>query len=223
MPEHPGAYQVADEDSGYSIHITYGDRGGEETIVGSCQCHHQIACQEIGLRHRQIAILVWLRTDEIEYGWGTLHSEESSHQSAQCSCRNLHGQRSLHLDALAEEGEVDAHDDQRNTEQYVQYVIFHPLEHEDGSDGNDDEGEQNGQQPPPGDVLVFLNNDDQGGGHRQNAREGCCLTEGRHDRGEHRHDEDAKTEASGALYKTGSDAQQEEFYYYLIHSIVLFI
>lgn len=71
-------------------------------------------------------------------------------------------------------------------------MIFHPPEHEDGSDGDDDEGEKNGQQPPPGDVLVFLNNDDQGGGHRQNAREGCCLTEGRHDRGEHRHDEDAK-------------------------------
>lgn len=102
-------------------------------------------------------------------------------------------------------------------------MIFHPPEHEDSSDGDDDEGEKNGQQPPPGDVLVFLNNDDQGGGHRQNAREGCCLTEGRHDRGEHRHDEDAKTEASSALYKTGSDAQQEEFYYYLIHSIVLFI
>lgn len=102
-------------------------------------------------------------------------------------------------------------------------MIFHPPEHEDGSDGDDDEGEQNGQQSPPGDILVFLNNDDQGGGHRQNAREGCCLTKGRHDRGEHRHDEDAKTETSGALYKTGSDAQQEEFYYYLIHSIVLFI
>ena len=42
----------------------------------------------------------------------------------------------------------------------------------------DDEGEQNGQQPPPGDVLVFLNDDDQRGGHRQDARKGCCLTEG---------------------------------------------
>lgn len=114
MPEHPRAYQVANEDSGYSVDITYGDRGGEETIVGSCQCHHQIACQEIGLRHRQIAILVWLRTDEIEYGWWSLHSEESSHQSAQCSCRNLHRQRCLYLDALAEEGEVDAHNDQCN-------------------------------------------------------------------------------------------------------------
>ena len=60
MLEYPGAYQVADEDSGYSVDITYGDRGGEETVVGSCQCHYQIACQEIGLRHRQIAILVGL-------------------------------------------------------------------------------------------------------------------------------------------------------------------
>ena len=60
MPEYPGAYQVANEDSGDSVDITYGDHGGEETIVGSCQCHHQIACQEIGLRHRQIAILVGL-------------------------------------------------------------------------------------------------------------------------------------------------------------------
>ena len=56
MPEHPGANQVANEDSGYSVDITYGDRGGEETVVGSCQ----IAYQKIGLRHRQIAILVGL-------------------------------------------------------------------------------------------------------------------------------------------------------------------
>ena len=83
----------ADNDTAQAIKIVDGDRRGEETVVGSYASHHHIANQKIGLRHCHIVLLGRLTLDEIKYGRWALHTEEATHQSAECSCAYLHSLR----------------------------------------------------------------------------------------------------------------------------------
>ena len=114
MSEHPCTNQIADYHTCYAIDVAHGNRRSEESVICPCYGHHDVAHEEIGLRDGKVMLLVFLGIHEVEHCRRPLHTEESSHQSAQCSCCNLHRQRCLYLDALAEEGEVDAHNDQCN-------------------------------------------------------------------------------------------------------------
>lgn len=49
------------------------------------------------------------------------------------------------------------------------------------------------------------------------SQESCGLAVCRQEERQHRHNEDAKAEARGALHKTGSDAQQEYGYHNTTH------
>ena len=64
----------------------------------------------------------------------------------------------------------------------------------------------------PSDIASHSPHDDSRGGHGQKSRESCGLAVCRQEEWQHRHNEDAKAEASSALHKTGSDAQQEYGY-----------
>ena len=59
--------------------------------------------------------------------------------------------------------------------------------------------------------------DDSRGGNGQKSRESCGLAVCRQEERQHRHNEDAKAEARGALHKTGPDAQQEYGYHNTTH------
>ena len=49
--------QRADDDTTKTIEIINCDSRCEEAIVGSHACHHHIAYQKVGLRHRHVVLL----------------------------------------------------------------------------------------------------------------------------------------------------------------------
>ena len=88
--ENVGTQHRADNDTAKTIEIVNGYGGCEEAVVGSYARHHQIANQEISLRHRHVMFLRRLTLDEVQHGGRALHAKETAHQSAQCSCADLH-------------------------------------------------------------------------------------------------------------------------------------
>ena len=98
----------ADDDTAKAIEIVNGNSRGKKAVVGSHASHHHIANQEISLRHCHIVLFSRLTLYEVKHGRWALHAEETAHQSAQCSCANLHILCCWQFYALAEQHEVDA-------------------------------------------------------------------------------------------------------------------
>ena len=94
-------------------------------------------------------LLVLLRSDEVEHGWRTLHGEEAPHQTAQCAGTDLRLAGGLQLDALADEGEIEAATYQYHAQYTVEQEAVYSLQGEDRHRGDHDEGEQYQPQPPP--------------------------------------------------------------------------
>ena len=69
----------------------------------------------------------------------------------------------------------------------------------------------------PNDIASHSPHDDSRGGNGQKSRESCGFAVCRQEERQHRHNEDAKAEARGALHKTGPDAQQEYGYHNTTH------
>ena len=108
MLEDVCAKNRADNDTAESIEIINSNSCSEEAVVGSHTCHHHITNQKIGLSHCHVMLLRRLALDEVKHGGRALHTEETTHQSAQRSCANLNSLRGWQLDLLAEQHEVDA-------------------------------------------------------------------------------------------------------------------
>ena len=108
MFENVGTQYCADDDTAKAIKIINGYSGCEEAVVGSNARHHHIANQEIGLCHCHIMLLRWLTLNEVKHGRRALHTEETTHQSAQRSCANLYFLCRRQFYALAKQHEVDA-------------------------------------------------------------------------------------------------------------------
>ena len=136
-------------------------------------------------------------------------AKEAAHESADGACCDLALPVGGNLDAVAEEDEIDAHQDKSHAEDDVQHSVVHPLQTEDGKGGDDDEGREDGHEPAQFEIAAHPDADDKAVAHRQQPGEGRGLTVGGHEKGKHGHDEHAKTEACGALDETGADAQQE--------------
>ena len=143
MFEDVGPQHRADNDSAEAIEIINGDSSCEETVVGSHARHHHIANQEIGLRHRHIVFLRRLTLDEVKHGRWALHTEETAHQSAQCSCAYLHFLRRSCSDkrtsssgqfyALTEQHKVYANQDECHAKDSPQNMVFDACQGENGN------------------------------------------------------------------------------------------
>lgn len=156
VSEHPCPHHVAYHHAHDAVDISHCHGCGEESVVCPRHGHHQVANEEVGLRLGEIMVLVGFGIHEIQHRRRSLHAEESAHQSAQSAGCDLQRLGRLYLYALAEKGEVYAHDDKRDAEQDVQYAVFHAFEHEYGTCRHRHEGNQYGQQSAPYDVFVFL-------------------------------------------------------------------
>ena len=115
MLEDVGAQHRANDDTAEAIEIINGDSRSEEAVVGSHTSHHHIANQEIGLSHCHIMLLRRLTLDEVQHGWRALHTEESTHQSAQCSCTYLHFFRRWQFNTSTKQHKVDADQNECHT------------------------------------------------------------------------------------------------------------
>ena len=91
--------------------------------------------------------------DEVKYGRRALHTEETTHQSAKCSCTNLHFLRGWQLDLLAEQHEVDADQDECYAKDLPQDVVFDACQGKDGDGRDNDKRQQNRPKSAPGDVA----------------------------------------------------------------------
>ncbi len=125
MLEDVGTQQGADDDTAETIKIINGYGGCEEAVVGSHARHHQIANQEIGLSHCHIMLLRRLTLDEVQHGWRALHTEETAHQSAQCSCAYLHLFRRWQFNTSTEQHEVDTDQDECYAKDAAQNMVFY--------------------------------------------------------------------------------------------------
>mgnify|MGYP006896752099 CR=1 FL=1 len=153
MLEDVGAQHRAYDDTAEAIEIINGDSRSEEAVVGSHTSHHHIANQKIGLRHRHIVLFSRLTLDEVQYGRRALHTEETAHQSAQCSCTYLHFFRRWQLYALTEQHKVDANHNKCNAKDAPQDMVFDTSQGKDGDGRDDDERQQNRPKPLSGNVA----------------------------------------------------------------------
>ena len=122
----------ADDDTAKAIKIINGDCRSEEAIVGSHACHHHIANQEIGLRHCHVVLLHRLTLDEIQHSGRTLHTKETTHQSAQSACSNLYPFSCRQLDAVAKQHEVDTNQNECYAKDSSQDMVFDACQGKDG-------------------------------------------------------------------------------------------
>ena len=197
----------ADDDAAEAIEIVNGYSSCEETVVGSHTCHHHIANQEIGLSHCHIMLLRRLTLDEVQHGWRALHTEESTHQSAQCSCANLYFLRRWQFYALTEQHKVDANQYKCHAKDASQNMVFDTCQGKYGNGRDDDKCQQNRPKPLPGNVASQPPHDCSRCGDSQQSRECRSLAIAWHEERQQRHDEDAETEARGSLDKTRANAQ----------------
>ena len=153
-----------------------------------------------------------LTLDEIKHSWRALHAKEASHQSAECTSTNLYSFGCRQLDLLTEQRKIDTNDYQSHTQDPLQYVVFDAGQSKDGYGRYNNKRQQYRPKSFPSDIVPHSPHDDSRGGNGQKSRESCGLAVCRQEERQHRHDEDAKAEASSALHKTGSDAQQEYGY-----------
>ena len=132
MLEYVGTQHRADDDTAKSIDVVNCNGIRKEAIVCPHTSHHHVSNKEVSLRHRHIMLLCRLTLDEIEYCWWALHTEETTHQSAQRSCVNLNSLRGWQLDFLAEQHEVDANQDESRTEYPTKNMVFDACQGKDG-------------------------------------------------------------------------------------------
>ncbi len=88
-------------------------------------------------------------------------------------------------------------------------MVFDTCQGKDGNGRDDDERQQNRPKPLPSDVTPQPPYDSSRSSDSQQSRECRSFAIAWHEEGQHRHNEDAKTEARGALDKTSTNAQQE--------------
>ena len=207
--EHIGSRTGANNDATQSETVIRQYGCSQKTIVGSDDGHHHVANQKIGLRHCHIMFLRWLALDKVKHGRRALHTEETAHQSAQCSCTYLHFLCRWQLYALTEKHEVDANQDECNAKDTSQDVVFDTCQGKDGNGRDDDERQQNRPKPLPSDVTPQPPYDSSRSSDSQQSRECRSFAIAWHEEGQHRHNEDAETEARGALDETRTNAQQE--------------
>ena len=153
MFEDIGTQHRANDNSAEAIEIINSYCGREKAVVGSHTRHHHIANQEIGLRHRHVMLLRWLTLDEVKHGRRALHTKETAHQSAQCSCTYLNIFRCRQFYALAKQHEIDANQDKYYTKDTSQDMVFDTCQGKDGNGRDDDERQQNRPKPLPSDVA----------------------------------------------------------------------
>jgi len=204
-----GTQHRADDDTAKAIEIVNGYGGCKKAVVGSYTSHHHIANQKISLSHRHIMLFSRLTLDEVKYGRWALHAEEATHQPAQCSCAYLHPLRRRQFYALTKQHEVNTNQDECHTKDAVQDIVFDARQCKDGDGRDDDKRQQNRPKPLPSDVASQPPYDNCRSGDSQQSWECRSLSIAWHEERQHRHDEDAKTEARGALDETRADAQQE--------------
>ena len=82
MLEDVGTQHRADDDTAETVDVVncYGIR--KETIVCPHTSHHRVSNKEVSLGHRHIMLLRRLTLDEVKHGRRALHTEETTHQSA---------------------------------------------------------------------------------------------------------------------------------------------
>ena len=96
-------------------------------------------------------------------------------------------------------------------------MVFDARQCKDGYRRDNNKRQQYRPKPFPSDILPQSPHNDSRGGDGQQTRKCCGLPVCRQEERQHRHDEDAKAEARGALHETGSDAQQEYGYHNTTH------
>ena len=133
MFEDIGTQHRADDDTTEAIEIINCYSGGKKAVIGSHTSHHHITNQEIGLRHCHIVFLRRLTLDEVKHGRRALHTEETAHQSAQCSCANLYFLRRWQFYALTEQHKVDANQDECYAKDSPQNMVFDACQGENGN------------------------------------------------------------------------------------------
>ena len=153
MFEDVASQHRADDDTTETIEVVNGYSGCEETIVGSHTCHHHVANQKIGLSHSHIMFLRRLTLDEVQHGRRALHTEETAHQSAQCSCTYLHFFRRWQFNTSTKQYKVDADQNECDAKDASQNVIFDACQGKDGDGRDDDKCQQNRPKPLPGNVA----------------------------------------------------------------------
>ena len=88
-------------------------------------------------------------------------------------------------------------------------MVFDTCQGKDGYGRDDDERQQNRPKPLPCDVTPQPPYDSSRGGNGQQSLECRGFAIAWHQERQHRHDEDAESEARSALDETRADAQQE--------------
>ena len=98
-------------------------------------------------------------------------------------------------------------------------MVFDAGQGKDGYCRDDNKRQQYRPKPLPSHILPQSPHNDSRGGDGQQTRKCRSFTVCRQEKRQHRHDEDAKTEARGALHKAGSYAQQEYGYHDTTHNM----
>ena len=153
MLENVGTQHRADDDTAEAIEIINCYSGGKKAVVCSHTSHHNVTNQKIGLGHCHIVFLRRLTLDEVKHGRRALHTEETTHQSAQCSCANLYFLRRWQFYALTEQHKVDANQDECYAKDSPQNMVFDACQGENGNSRDDDKRQQNRPKPLPSDVA----------------------------------------------------------------------
>ena len=209
MSEHVRAQYRPDGDTADAITVVHQDGSREKTMIGSYEGHHEVAYQKICLGHGHVVLFCRLALDEIEDGGRTLHPEKSSHQTAERTGTHLYLLGGRQFDALAEQHEVDAGQDEHYTKDFSNQLVFHTGEDKDGHRRDDDEGEQYRPKSPPYNKSSQPPYYNSRRGDGQYSRQCGCLTVTGHEKRQHRHDEDAKAKARRSLHETCTDAEQK--------------
>ena len=111
------------------------------------------------------------------------------------------------FDALAEEHEINADKDECHTQDATQNMVFDTCQNKDRYRRNNDECKQYRPKSAPCYIASQSPCDSSGSGNCQQSRECRSFAIARHEKRQHRHNEDAKTETRSALNETRTNAQ----------------
>lgn len=115
-----------DSDTSQSVKITYADRGCYKAIPRPHKCHQKIAEQKICLCHCDIMILIRLGSEKVQDCRRPLHTEKTSHKTAQSTGSDLHLHCWLQLDSIAHKREIQARQNQDCAQHIFQCSFFNP-------------------------------------------------------------------------------------------------
>lgn len=180
---------------------------GEEACLGTIDGHHDVADEEIRLRDGGVLLLVLRNLKEIEYGWWSLHTEQSAHDARESAQRPLREDVGTHLYAVGEEPEICCSEDESDAENVAQSVAAKDGKQLYGVETDHDKRDEDRQKTPPRDERVVADDENQRSHRCQYARQCRRLTVGRHDVGQYGHDEYAESETCGALYEGGTHGE----------------